>query len=153
MVGVCKSKKPEKYGKAMFAYLQRKEVSCIPNYWTSNPRTERDLICIDSNFHVSEFEIKTSLTDLSMEHCKSRKLSKIISGDCMVNYFSYLVPLDVYKEALKRIPVEFGVYASSAQGDRIYRKRPPTKLHDRKASSELMCDILLQASIRYWNKK
>ena len=153
MVSVCKSNKPERYGKAMFAYLQRKDVSCIPNYWTCEPRTERDLICINSDFEVLEFEIKSSLGDLSMEHCKKRKLDKIINGNCIVNYFSYLLPVGIYKQALERIPIEFGVYASNAQGTRIYCKREPVKLHSRKANPELMKDILLQSSIRYWKKK
>jgi hypothetical protein len=153
MVSVCKSGIPEKFGNAMFSYLQRKEIACVPGYWTSKPRTERDLICIDQEFNVLEFEIKTSLTDLYMEHCKERKIQRMIDGDCIVNYFSYLVPIDDYKQALKRIPNEFGVYASNAQGTRVYCKRKPVKLHDRKASMELMQDILLQASIRYWKKK
>ena len=153
MVGVCPRGRPEKYSKAMFAYLQRKEMSCIPSYWNANPRTERDIISIDDKFNAWEFEVKSSLTDLSMEHCKEKKLNKIIDGQCYVNYFSYLVPLEIYKQALKKVPNEFGVYACNAQGTRIYCKRKPVKLHERTVSAELMRDILLQASIRYWNKK
>lgn len=153
MVGVCPRGIPEKLGKAMFSYLKRKEMSCTSGFWDFKPRVERDLICIDEVFNVFEFEIKSSLTDLSMEFCKEVKLNKLITGKDYVNYFSYLVPIEIYKVALDKTPVVFGVYACNAQGTSITCKRKPSRLHDREASKELMQEILIQAGTRYWNKK
>tara|TARA_R110002020_G_scaffold213427_1_gene420219 strand:+ start:20144 stop:20569 length:426 start_codon:yes stop_codon:yes gene_type:complete len=75
--------------------LLKKQNMVFPNTKAIHKRFESDLVRVNSDGRVWEYEIKTSYSDFKADFKKVRKHISLKAGETGVNYFYYLCPYGV----------------------------------------------------------
>ncbi len=109
---------------------------------------ECDLISINKNNMLYEYEIKISRADFKQDFKKRKHifLENKYQGYHMPNYFSYVI--NGFDVDISELPKYAGLI--KIEGDTVIRVKNPQKLHK---EEPMKCDIRLLTkgiSIRYW---
>ena len=135
--------------------MNRDEGVCFNFYypssmWDHKWRYEADIIRVDEELHIHEVEVKRTATDFHQEHCKEAKFEMILSGEYYVNYFSYLIPIELYEKLKNKINPLFGIYTINDKMSRITKRRSATLLKDERCDNFTYVSILRQSTINLW---
>lgn len=129
-----------------------------PNVYTAYG-SEMDLFGLRKSGYCDEIEIKTTLSDFKADFKKTgkhgmNKHASLANGTEMANYFSFLVPEDLYHKLCAKmlIPAHAGVYSVNEHGTITERIRAP-KLHPRKISDRLIQSMTKKVMYRYWSER
>lgn len=140
--------------------------NAISIYPDSYAQYESDILAMNKNRMVFEFEIKLSVNDFRHDFKKSfhtkrparierTKQSAIFNGE-LSNYFTYVMPTDVYEKVQDEIPDKAGVMVfREGKGITPYlyftRIKRPKLLHQRKANDDFVFNMLNKMQLRYNN--
>lgn len=113
-------------------------------------RYEADIICVDIDFNVHEIEVKRTLSDFRQEHCKSAKFDMMLKGEYYTNYFSYLIPIEIYEKIKYDIHPMYGIYTINDKRTRVTKRREPSLLKSKKCDDFLFVAILRQSTKNLW---